>query len=99
MNEIACYILYSQKLDKFYIGYTQDSTENRLDKHNQSSYGSKYTSITNDWEMYLSIQCQTVSQARKIELHIKKAKSKVYISNLKKYSEIIEKLLLKYSVN
>ena len=48
MNEIACYILYSQKLDKFYIGYTQDSTENRLDKHNQSSYGSKYTSITND---------------------------------------------------
>ena len=93
---IACYILYSPLLDKFYTGITQESTESRLVKHNESSYGSKYTSITTDWEIYLSIKCETTAQARNIELHFKRAKSKIYIKHLKKYPEIIEKLLIEY---
>ena len=35
-------------------------------------------------------------EARNIEAHIKKMKSKTYIENLKKYSDLREKLLEKY---
>jgi len=35
--------------------------------------------------------------AGKIEIHIKKMKSKKYIQDLKKYPEIAQKLLKKYS--
>ena len=76
---------------------SQDSVENRILKHNSSSYESSFTTTTDDWELYFSVTCVTVSQARKIELHIKKAKSRTYITNLKKYPEMIEKLLIRYS--
>ena len=50
-----------------------------------------------DWEVYLKIECKSKEQALAIEKHIKKMKSKVYIQNLKKYSEMKFKLLEKYS--
>jgi len=94
---IACYILYSSSLDKFYTGITQDNVESRLEKHNNSSYGNHYTSQTKDWEIFIVIPCDSVAQSMKIEKHIKKMKSKKYIYNLKSYPEIIEKLKIKYS--
>ncbi len=91
-----CYILFSKKLNKFYTGFTQNSVVDRLEKHNSNAYGKHFTSIANDWEIFLSIKCDTNSQAVKIEKHIKAMKSTTYIKNLSKYPEIIEKLLLKY---
>ena len=93
---IACYILYSESLDKFYTGITQDSVDSRLQLHNLSSYGNHFTSQANDWVVYLVIECVSVSQSMKIEKHIKKMKSKTYINNLKMYPEIIERLKLKF---
>lgn len=93
---IACYILYSPSLDKFYTGITQESVESRLEKHINSSYGSHYTSQAKDWTIFLEISCTSVAQSMKIEKHIKKMKSKKYIFNLKDYPEIIEKLKIKY---
>ena len=58
---MACYIIYSTSLDRFYTVITQESMENRL------------------------------------EIHNKKMKSKMYIQNLKKYPEIVEKILIKNS--
>ncbi|MCO6496030.1 MAG: GIY-YIG nuclease family protein, partial [Chitinophagaceae bacterium] len=89
---IACYILYSLKLDKFYTGFTQESVEERVIKHNSSSYGVRYTSGTNDWEIFLIIECATISQALKVEKHIKRMKSKKYIRDLKTYPEMVERL-------
>ena len=66
----ACYILYSVKLDKFYVGFTQDSVEERVVKHNASYYGYHYTSKAGDWQIFLVIECDTISQAMKIEKHI-----------------------------
>jgi putative endonuclease len=94
---IASYILYSGQLDKFYVGITQDSIENRLLKHNTGSYGNHFTSQANDWTIYLVIPCDSLSQSMKIEKHIKKMKSKKYIQNLRLYPEITEKLKEKYS--
>ena len=94
---IACYIIYSTSLDRFYTGITQESVENRLEMHNKSGYGNHYTSQNSDWEIFLVITCFLVSQSMKIERHIKKMKSKNYIQNLKKYPEMVEKLLIKNS--
>jgi putative endonuclease len=96
---IACYILLSKKLNKFYVGITQDSIQSRLGKHNTGFYNGTYSKITNDWELFLVIECDSVSQSMLIEKHIKKMKSKIYIENLLKYPEIIKKLKQKFNVS
>ena len=91
------YILFSSSLDRFYIGSTRSSPEERLLKHNQKYYGNhKFTSIADDWILYHQIHCSGFSQARKIEDHLKKMKSKIFIKNLKKFPEISLRLLEKF---
>ena len=91
------YILYSKKIDRYYVGSTTKSIEERLQKHNTCGYGSKsYTSHTDDWVVFLEIGCDTYAQAMKIEKHIKRMKSRKYIMNLKLYSDIIKRILEKY---
>jgi len=93
-----CYILHSKKLNKFYTGYTSSSTDDRLNRHLSDYYGAfKFSHNTNDWVIFLEISCEKKCQALLIESHIKKMKSKVYIQNLIKYPEIIQKLKEKYS--
>ena len=93
---INCYILYSPKLDSYYIGMSQEHVADRILKHNSSFYEAHYTSKTSDWELYYIIECVTISQAMKIEKHIKKMKSITYLKNLKKFETIQLKLLEKY---
>ena len=59
-------------------------------------YANSYTSKVVDWKLFLTIVCETTTQAIKVEKHIKKMKSKVYVINLKKYPEIANKLKEKY---
>jgi putative endonuclease len=68
----------------------------RLDKHNNQFYGTKYTSKAQDWQIFIVIECSSVSQAIHIERHIKSMKSKVYIENLRKHPEMTQKLLERY---
>jgi len=89
------YILFSSTLNKYYIG----SCENfgiRLQQHLQRSIKGSFTSSAIDWKLYLVITGLGFRQARAIESHIKRMKSKVYIQNLKKYPEIIQKLIALY---
>jgi putative endonuclease len=88
------YILHSQKLNRFYIGYTSD-LDTRLAFHKNAS-SHKFTAKADDWTLFFTINCESKSQALAIEKHIKAMKSKVYIENLKKYPEMIIKLLEKY---
>ena len=75
---------------------SQEHVADRILKHNSSFYGAHYTSKTSDWELYYIIECVTISQAMKIEKHIKKMKSITYLKNLKKFEKIQLKLLEKY---
>ena len=93
----ACYILYSESVNKFYIGATSETVLTRFNKHIEEFYDKKYTGVAKDWEIFLSIECVTIKQAFKIEAHIKRMKSHKYIENLKHYPEMIEKLLNRYS--
>ena len=89
------YILVSKAIDSYYIGETIDLDE-RLQQHNVGFYETAFTKQANDWTLFHVINCDNRSQARKIETHIKKMKSKTYIQNLKKFPEITEKLKKKY---
>ena len=91
------YILHSKTLQRFYTGVTTLDIEERLENHIDKKYCKwNFTQKANDWKLFHYIQCENFSQARKIELHIKKLKSKIYIHNLKKYSDIEKNLLIKY---
>jgi len=88
------YILFSAKLDRFYIGYTSN-IEQRIEFH-KNAEPHKFTSNAKDWELYLKMECDTKHQALGVEQHIKRMKSKTYIRNLKRYPEMRSKLLIKY---
>ena len=97
MDNYYSYILYSKKLDRFYVGSTSVETNLRLQRHLAKYYGNeKFTAKTDDWVLFFDIKCKSFSQAQKIEKHIKLMKSKKYIENLKKYPEISMKLLEQY---
>jgi putative endonuclease len=89
------YILYSQKLDHYYVGQTEN-IERRIMEHNLHVFQSASTKVTDDWTLYFSLNCHSRVQAVRIELHIKKSKSRSYLENLKKYPEISQKLLVRF---
>ncbi|MES2836270.1 MAG: GIY-YIG nuclease family protein [Bacteroidota bacterium] len=68
---IACYILYSEKLNRFYIGVTQNGVEERIKKHNEIFYGkTAFTAIANDWKLFLCIEVANYNHALRIEKQI-----------------------------
>ena len=92
-----CYILYSLSIDRYYIGETEN-IEERLEQHLSGFCEVAFTKQTKDWQLYYSIECKNRSQARLIEAHLKRMKSRKYLENLKEYPEISERLLIKYSI-
>ena len=90
------YVLFSDKLNRFYIGNTNLLVEERLNQHNNSFNEKSFTTKGIPWVLFHSIECESRIQARKIELHLKKMKSKKYLENLKLYSEIEKKILERY---
>jgi putative endonuclease len=100
MEKSFVYILHSKTLNRFYTGLTTLNVEERLENHISKKYSKfNFTQKANDWELFYSIPCENLSQARLIELHIKKMKSKIYIQNLKIYPKITANLALKYKGN
>ena len=73
------YILYSEKLGKYYIGSCTD-LERRLYEHNIGH--SKFTSTGIPWIVVHTEEFETLSAARQRELAIKKMKSRKYIEDL-----------------
>ena len=73
------YILYSKTIDKFYVGSTSN-LNNRIFRHNEGK--SLYTRSGRPWELIFSFACNTRSEARSIENHIKRMKSRTYIQNI-----------------
>ncbi|HED37720.1 MAG TPA: GIY-YIG nuclease family protein [Ignavibacteria bacterium] len=93
-----CYILHSNVLNRFYTGSTILEPGERLERHLEKYYGNKkFTAKVSDWELFYFIEYTSKEQARKIECHIKKMKSKIYIQNLKEYPEMAQRLLEKFS--
>ena len=73
------YILFSEKLNKYYIGSTSDINR-RIEDHNRGK--EKFTRTRTPWQIVYSEQFEILADARKRELQIKKQKSRKYIERL-----------------
>ncbi|MCZ2458741.1 MAG: GIY-YIG nuclease family protein [Chitinophagales bacterium] len=73
------YILYSEKLDKYYIGACIN-IERRLYEHNLGH--SKFTSLGIPWKLIYTESFDSFTDAKKREQQIKKMKSRKYIESL-----------------
>ena len=73
------YILYSEKIDRYYVGIT-DNLEWRLERHN-AGWG-KYTKRGIPWKIVYTEEYETKSDALKREKKIKNKKSRKYIEYL-----------------
>ena len=73
------YILYSSKINKYYVGVT-DNLKWRLDRHNLG-WG-KYTKNGIPWELVYQESLISKFEALKREKEIKNKKSRKYIESL-----------------
>jgi putative endonuclease len=73
------YILFSEKLNKYYIGACSD-LKRRLYEHNIGH--SKFTSTGIPWVLKYTEEFESLAEAKKRESAIKKMKSRKYIENL-----------------
>ncbi len=91
------YILFSKKLDRYYIGSTQLMPEDRLKQHLSKIYGnSKFTAKANDWKIRFAVECPTIHVARKIEAHLKKMKNRKYLEWLFDNPQAVDKIKAKF---
>ena len=72
------YIIYSTKLDNYYVG-TTDDVERRLGEHNSKKYLDSFTCKGIPWELKLSYSCEKSEIAYKLERFIKRMKSRKFI--------------------
>jgi putative endonuclease len=73
------YILYSELIDRYYIGYTEN-LELRLERHNQG--WSQYTKQGIPWNIVYFEKYEDKSAAIKREREIKNKKSRRFIEKL-----------------
>ena len=76
---VYVYIIYSNKIDQYYIGQSGD-LENRIINHNNGR--SKSTKKADDWVLRYFEEFSTRGFALKREIEIKKKKSRKYIEQL-----------------
>jgi putative endonuclease len=72
------YIIYSTKLDNYYVG-TTDDVGRRLNEHNSKKYLDSFTCKGIPWELKLSYLCDKSETAYKLERFIKRMKSRNFI--------------------
>ena len=74
------YILYSENLDKYYIGSTRNSIEERVEKHLSNHDG--FTGKAKDWKVVFTESFENYDDASQKEKTIKGWKSKKMILKL-----------------
>ncbi|MBN8695584.1 MAG: GIY-YIG nuclease family protein [Bacteroidetes bacterium] len=79
------YILFSESINKFYVGHTGDKLEERLRKHNSNHSG--YTGKANDWKIVYSEKFDSKTNAFERERSVKNWKSRKMIEKLVSGSE------------
>src|SRR5690554_6195497 len=72
MESHCVYILYSEAINRFYIGYSANF-DMRMEFH-QFPESRKFTAKAQDWRFFLKFDCDSKKQALNIEKHIKTMK-------------------------
>ncbi|MFC4097584.1 GIY-YIG nuclease family protein [Euzebyella saccharophila] len=76
----SVYILYSESLDKYYVGHTGETIKIRLRKHLSDHSG--FTAKVKDWKIVFTENFSTKAEAYQREMNIKKRKSRRYIESI-----------------
>jgi len=71
------YILYSSKIDKYYIGYSENP-QKRVEFHN-SKFNKIWSKRGQPWVLMLTLKFDNKSEALRSEKFIKRKKSRAYI--------------------
>ena len=87
------YIIYSVKLDNFYVG-TTDDVQRRLQEHNSKTYPDSYTVKGVPWNLVLNYVCDKSETAYKLEKFIKRMKSRKFIVKIIEDSSILDDICL-----
>ena len=85
------YILYSSEVDRYYVGSCLEFSF-RFERHRNKAYRGSFTTRANDWAVKMRFENLNYGQARKIENHIKRMKSRKFIEDVIKYSDLRLKL-------
>jgi putative endonuclease len=83
----AFYVLFSEKLNRFYIGSCNNLQE-RIDQHVNKMFPKSFAAKSDDWILYCSLDNLSYAQARSIEKYVKSQKSKIYLLDLKSILKI-----------
>ncbi len=81
MDNFFVFIIYSSKIDKFYIGQTKD-VDSRLKFHNDPKKNKIWTRRGIPWELKHKIICLNRAEAMKTEKFIKNQKSRKTIESI-----------------
>ncbi|MCH8496474.1 MAG: GIY-YIG nuclease family protein [Balneolales bacterium] len=74
------YILFSNSINRFYTG-SCNNVEIRLNRHNEARVPSTKHGVP--WKLVWHLKCDSISQARVLELKIKKRGAKRFLNNQK----------------
>ena len=77
---LQVYILHSDKLNRFYTGFTSN-LEEKLSFH-KNAENRKFTHNALDWILFFTIYCESEQSGLQMGKYIKSMKSKTYIENL-----------------
>jgi putative endonuclease len=80
--ETYVYVLHSSSLNKYYVGSTENIA-NRLVQHNSGK--GNFTSKGIPWKLVTFFDCNSRSEAVKLEMEIKKRGIKRYLQDKKRY--------------
>jgi putative endonuclease len=75
------YIIYSEKIDQYYIGESKN-VEERVNQHNKHLIEKSFTTRASDWQLIKCFECENIEHARRFEKFIKRMKSRKFIQSL-----------------
>ncbi|MFN8337876.1 MAG: GIY-YIG nuclease family protein [Saprospiraceae bacterium] len=79
-NKFTVYILYSEMINKYYVGYTSVTVEERLDRHLSNHKG--YSAQTKDWKVVFTKEFDAKVEAMHLEKQIKSRGIRRYLMDI-----------------
>jgi len=74
------YILFSEQLNKYYVGYSSKNIQERLKEHLYNHKG--FTAKAKDWNILYQLEINSKSEALILERKIKKRGAKRYLNEI-----------------
>jgi len=92
LNMYFVYIIFSEKLNRFYTGTTND-LDKRIEEHNSAFYPNSFTSKGIPWQLKVCFSFENNLHAYFAERFVKRMKSKVFIRKIIEQPELFTEII------